>query len=181
MTGEESTAPVEGAVAPPGETRGLAATNPGFVVAALTAVVAFAAVAPASWLATTAAGSGTLVLVAGARRGSRPLVSAGSVALAAGSPLAGLGGATPVATALGAWAALVAWDAATYALAVDAQVGAVVDRGVALAHVRDATLVGAAGLAVAATAFLAGAGGAPVVAGVAAVAAVALVLALVLD
>ncbi|WP_227132648.1 DUF7519 family protein, partial [Halorubellus salinus] len=94
---------------------------------------------------------------------------------------AGLGGAAPVATALGAWGALVAWDAASYALAVDQAVGTAADRGVALAHVRDATLVGAVGLAVAAAAFLAGAGGTPVVAVVAVVAAVALVLALVLD
>jgi hypothetical protein len=168
-------------VAPPGESRGLAATNPGFVAAALAAVVAFAATAPASWLATAAGGVGALALLAGARRGRGPLVRAGSVALASGSVLAGLGGAAPVATALGAWAALVAWDAASYALAVDAQVGTAAERAVALAHVRDATLVGALGLAVAATVFLAGAGATTLVAGVAIVAAVALVLALVLD
>lgn len=180
--GDESTAGAsDGAVAPPGETDGLALSNPGLIAAAVAAVVAFAAVAPASWLATAAAGAGTVVVLVGARRGRRALVRAGAVALAAGSLLAGLDGAAPVATALGAWGALVAWDAAAYALAVDAQVGAAADRGVTVAHVRDATLVGAAGLAVAAVAFLAGSGATPAAAGVAAVAAVALVLALVLD
>jgi hypothetical protein len=109
------------------------------------------------------------------------VVRAGSVGLAAAAVVAGLEGAAPLAAGLGALATLVAWDAATYALAVAAQVGAAADDRVVLAHVRDGTLAGAAGLGVATAAFLAGTGASALVAGVAAAAAIALVLALALD
>uniref|UniRef100_UPI001D05E84C hypothetical protein n=1 Tax=Halorubellus salinus TaxID=755309 RepID=UPI001D05E84C len=65
MTDDEAAVAGERTVAPPRESGGLAGTNPGFVAAALAAVVAFAATAPASWLATAAAGGGALALVTG--------------------------------------------------------------------------------------------------------------------
>jgi hypothetical protein len=170
-----------GSVAPPGESPGLAPSNPGFVAASLAAAVAFVGVAPGSWLAAAVAGGGALALAAGALRGSRAVVRAGSVGLAAAVVLAGLEGAAPLVTGLSALAAVVAWDAVTHALAVTAQVGAAADDGVVLAHVRGGTLVGAGGLGVAAVAFLAGTGASALAAGVAVVAAIALVLALALD
>ena len=170
-----------GGVAPPDESAGLAPTNPGFVAGALASVVAFAAVAPGSWVAATAAASGALALAGGSLRGNRGVVRAGTVGLASAVVVAGLEGAAPLATGLSALATVVAWDAATYALAVAAQVGGVADDAVVLAHVRDGTLVGAAGLGVVAVAFLAGTGASALVAAVAAIAAIALVLALALD
>lgn len=170
-----------GGVAPPDESAGLAPSNPGFVAAALASVVAFATVAPGSWVAAVAAAGGALALAAGSLRGGRAVVRAGSVGLAAAVILAGLEGAAPLATGLGALATVVAWDAATHALTVAAQVGTAAEEGVVLAHVRDATLVGGAGVGVATVAFLAGTGASPLVAGAAAVAAIALVLALALD
>jgi len=127
------------------------------------------------------AAAGALAVAAGSLRGNRGVVRAGSVGLAAAVVVAGLDGAAPLATGLGALATLVAWDAATHALAVATQVGAAADDAVVLAHVRDGTLVGAAGLGVAAVAFLAGTGASALVAAVAAIAAIALVLALALD
>jgi hypothetical protein len=179
--GGERGAGVEGGVTPPDASAGLALTNPGLVVATFASVVAFAAVAPGSWVAAAASTGGALAVAAGSLRGNRVVVRAGSVGLAAAVVVAGLEGAAPLVTGLSALATFVAWDAATYALAVAAQVGAAADHAVVLAHVRDATLVGAAGLGVAAAAFLASTGASTLVAGVAAVAAIALVLALALD
>jgi hypothetical protein len=159
---------------------GVAPSDPAFVVGAAAAVVAFAAVASFSWLATAAAGVGTLALVGGARRGSSAWVRAGSVALAAASVLAGLDGAPVLAVGVGAWAAFVAWDATAYALDAAAQVGAGTSTRVALGRVLDATAVGGLGVVVAAGGFIFGTTGGSALAGVAAFAALALVLALAL-
>ena len=160
---------------------GRSPTDPAFALGVLAAMVSFAAVAAYSWVGLAVGAVGTVALAAGGYLGSTAAVRAGSAGLAAASVLGGLGGAPPLAVGLGAWSALVAWDATTYALVLADHVGDATDRGTALAHVRDATLVGAGTVVVAAGAFLVGTTGARALAGVAAVAAVALALALALD
>jgi len=145
------------------------------------AAVAFAAVAAYSWLAAAAAGLGAGALGVGGVRDRRPLVRVGAGVLAASTVLAGVEGAPPLAVGVGAWAALVAWDATTYGLDVAGQAGGGAARDVQARRAGASALVGVAGLAVGAGGFLAGTSGAAALAGAAGVAAVALVLALALD
>lgn len=145
------------------------------------AVVTFAAVAAYSWLATATAVFGAIALAAGGRRGYAPLRRAGAFALASAPLAAGVAGAPPLAVAVGAWSAIVAWDATAYGRGLHVQVGAAAVRPVQLRRVRTVALVGVLGVVVGGGAFLAGARGQVALGGVAVLAATALVLALAFD
>lgn len=149
-----------------------------FWVGVAAAVVTITAVASYSWLAAATACVGTLCLVLARYRATARLVQAGASGLAAATILAGVEGAPPLAVGVGAWSALVAWDATTYGASVVATVGSASTTGVQLRHVRTGVLVGGVGLALGAISFLAGARAPVAVGALAVVAGLGFVLAL---
>jgi hypothetical protein len=109
--------------------------------------------------------AGLLVLGAGLYRGSRRIVSAGTVVLLLGVLLAGIGGGPPAGLLLGTLGALLAWDYGENAITLGEQLGREANtRRAELVHAAAALGVGAVGSGVAYGVYLAAAGGRPVTA-----------------
>jgi hypothetical protein len=174
--------PMDGAD-PRGFSVSAGSTRTGAVVGVTAALVAFAAVGPYSWLTAATAGVGALALLAARFRGSEVFRRGGATSLALAPLLAGVAGAPPLAVGVGAWSALVAWDATAYGAGVLGQVGAAsgTDPGVERRRARSSALVGAGALVLGGGAFLVGVRAPLAVGAFAVVAGVALVVALAID
>ena len=101
-------------------------TTKGMLIATVPAVVAVLLVATFP-LALLVGAIGAVAIVGGVRRGSRTIVTVGTIALFGAALLAGIQGAAIVQTTASAAAAIVAWDAGINAIGIARQLGAAAD------------------------------------------------------
>lgn len=119
-------------------------------VAILGAVLTVGVTGLYSWFTLGFGVAGVALLAVGLGIGRQALVTLGGACLFAGVLVAGIDGAPPAALLLGAVATVLAWDSASTALGLGAQLGReTATRRIELAHATATALVGGAGAVVA--------------------------------
>lgn len=134
-------------------------------VAVLAAVLAFATVGAYSWPALAAGAAGVALIVAGLLVGSEPAVTGGAAALAGGVLVGGVEGVPALLVLFAAALAVLAWDAATFAVGLGRQLGRAADTArLEAVHLAATVSVGAATVGVGYALFRTAGGGLPVTA-----------------